>query len=295
MKSLSIITINYNNKEGLEKTINSIRNQSSSQFQYIIVDGGSTDGSIEIIKQNYDIIDIWISEKDHGIYEAMNKGVKLSSGEFLQFLNSGDWLNSSDVIETILPHLKDNIDILSGYSVRRSSEGEYNREISGSPEYLTVSSIFKSPLSHTSSFIRRSILVNRPYDENYRIVSDWKFFMEASIFDNIRYQHIDFDISVFDSSGISSSSSQLHNEERAKVLKEILPEYLNRDLTSIPPEIYRLMRQIPSAYRLHKIIIWVVSKIISTYKCLMPTRLENRDLPVINIDNSPSDRTIFHP
>lgn len=282
---LSVITINYNNKEGLLNTIASVRNQTTHEFEYIIIDGGSTDGSVDAIKENEDVIDYWVSERDHGIYEAMNKGVRAAKGKFLQFLNSGDRLNSSDVLNLILPHLTDEIDLLSGYTVRESDDGRYMREKAGSPEFLTVVSMFEAPLSHAGSFIRRQLLVNRPYDEQFRIVSDWKFFMEASLFDNVRYQHIDLDIVVFDSTGISSGASELHTLEREKVLNEILPEYLSRDLISIPSELYRQMRRVPSAYRLHKIIITIVSVIVSAYKLFMPSRVKEVDLPVIKVLN----------
>lgn len=282
---LSVITINYNNKEGLRSTIDSIRNQTTHNFEYIIIDGGSTDGSVDIIKENEDIVDYWVSERDHGIYEAMNKGVRAAKGEFLQFLNSGDWLNSSDVFKLVLPHLTGEIDLLSGYTVRKTNDGRYFRENAGSPDFMTVVSMFEAPLSHAGSFIRRQLLVNRPYDENYRIVSDWKFFMETSLFDNVRYQHIDLDIAVFDSTGISSCASDRHQIERKMVLDEILPKNLSRDLTSIPSELYRLMRRIPTAYRLQKIIIAVVSMIISAYKLFMPRRVKEVDIPVIEVVN----------
>lgn len=282
---LSVISINYNNKEGLRNTIDSVRNQTTHDFEYIIIDGGSTDGSVDVIKENRDIVDYWVSEPDHGIYEAMNKGVRVAKGDFLQFLNSGDCLNSTDVIEIILSHLIDNIDLLSGYTVRKTGDGQYLREKAGSPDFMTVVSMFEAPLSHAGSFIRRQLLVNRPYDEQYRIVSDWKFFMETSLFDNIRYQHIDLDIAVFDSMGISSGASERHTLERKKVLDEILPEYLSRDLISIPSGLYRQMRRVPTAYRLHKVIITIVSVIVSVYKLFMPARVKVVDLPVIKIVN----------
>lgn len=282
---LSIITINYNNKQGLVQTISSVRAQATRDFEYIVIDGGSTDGSVDVIKENEDIIDYWVSERDHGIYEAMNKGVKAAIGEFLQFLNSGDCLNSIDIIKLVSPHLTDKIDLLSGYTVRSTSDGRHLREKAGSPDFMTVTSMFEAPLSHAGSFIRRSLLVKRPYDEQFKIVSDWKFFMEASLFDNIRYQHIDLDIAVFDSSGISSCASDRHQMERKMVLDEILPKYLSRDLTSIPSGLYRQMRRVPTAYRLQKIIVTVVSIIISTYKLFLPTRIKEVDLPVIKVAN----------
>ena len=97
----SIITINYNNKEGLEKTIQSVLGQTFHDYQFIIIDGGSTDGSLDIIKQNADHIDYWVSEPDGGRYPAMNKGIKQAKGDFLNFMNSGDTFHSPTVLEDI--------------------------------------------------------------------------------------------------------------------------------------------------------------------------------------------------
>ena len=113
MMKLSVITINYNNKEGLKKTIESVVSQIYQDFEYIVVDGGSTDGSIDIIREYDKHIDFWISEPDRGIYNAMNKGIKFSHGEFCLFLNSGDCLLSSTSISQVFPLIPRNIDIFS--------------------------------------------------------------------------------------------------------------------------------------------------------------------------------------
>ena len=90
MKKISIITINYNNCEGLRRTIESVVNQTCRDFEYIIIDGGSTDGSVDVIKRYADNIDYWVSEPDKGIYNAMNKGIRMATGDYVQILNSGD-------------------------------------------------------------------------------------------------------------------------------------------------------------------------------------------------------------
>ena len=106
---LSIITINYNNSIGLRKTIESVVSQTDNTFEYIIVDGGSSDGSVDIIKQYADKISQWVSERDGGIYNAMNKGVRMAHGEYIMFLNSGDILYDNNVIGHVLPKLKADI------------------------------------------------------------------------------------------------------------------------------------------------------------------------------------------
>ena len=110
---LSIITINYNNAQGLGKTLNSVLTQTNTQFEHVIVDGASTDNSVEII-QHYEkdaaargIKVVWVSEKDKGIYNAMNKGIKMASGEYCQFLNSGDILSCDEVVQVMYNYLKE--------------------------------------------------------------------------------------------------------------------------------------------------------------------------------------------
>ena len=110
MNKISIITVNYNDREGLKKTIESVINQTWQDFEFIIIDGGSTDGSREVIEQYKDKIDYWISEPDKGIYNAMNKGIKAASGEFLLFLNSGDRLIDKNITEKVISKLESNIE-----------------------------------------------------------------------------------------------------------------------------------------------------------------------------------------
>ena len=96
----SIITVCYNSEKTIERTITSLRNQSYQNFEYIIIDGGSTDSTLEIIKKNLDVVSILVSEKDEGIYDAMNKGIDLASGEIIGIINSDDWYEN-DTLENI--------------------------------------------------------------------------------------------------------------------------------------------------------------------------------------------------
>ena len=124
MNKIDIITINLNNADGLKKTIESVVNQTKFDLiNYIIIDGGSTDGSLDIIKQYQDKIDYWVSEKDNGIYNAMNKGIKHIGGDgYCLFLNSGDYLHSNDVIERCMPYL------LQEYGIIYGNEWKYGKK-----------------------------------------------------------------------------------------------------------------------------------------------------------------------
>ena len=114
MCKISIITINYNEKVGFEKTIKSVLNQSYQDFEFIIIDGGSTDGSINVIEKYKDSISYWVSEPDKGVYNAMNKGIRASKGEFVIFMNGGDCFNNDLVLEEIAPMLNDEFDVYYG-------------------------------------------------------------------------------------------------------------------------------------------------------------------------------------
>lgn len=278
---LSIITINYNNKEGLKRTAESVKRQRCKDFEYIVVDGDSTDGSKAVMQEYADTIDIAISEKDTGIYNAMNKGVKVAHGDFLLFLNSGDWLNSTDVTEVILPHLNYNVDILNGYILR---EGKFKRHLPGSPKTLTISSILHSAMSHQSTFIRKSLLINRPYNENYRIISDWIFFLETSIFDSPKYQHIDFDVAVFESAGLSSNAEGLIREGKV-FWPTFLSEHAVRDISCIPPDLFVMFRQIPDSYKFQKFCIWIIRRLFNIYAFIRPKAIHKCDNPCIYLKN----------
>ena len=121
---ITIITINFNNCEGLGKTIDSVVSQSCHDYEYIVIDGGSTDGSVNVIKDNADNIDYWVSEKDDGIYNAMNKGIDHATGEYCLFLNSGDTLHDCEVIASVVPVLE--ADIVVG-AIRKCTSGYVKR------------------------------------------------------------------------------------------------------------------------------------------------------------------------
>ena len=134
MAKISIITINYNDKVGLKKTIESVINQTWRDFEFIVIDGGSTDGGKEILEQNSDKIDYWVSESDNGIFNAMNKGIKVATGDYLLFLNSGDWFYSSNVISDVEKIIDGSVDIYYGNAVfkfeKKDKIVEYDERIS---------------------------------------------------------------------------------------------------------------------------------------------------------------------
>ena len=202
---LSIITINYNNKIGLNKTIKSVINQKENNFEYIVIDGGSNDGSKEIIEKHKDDIDYWVSEPDKGIYNAMNKGIKAAKGEYLLFINSGDSLYTNNVIGMVLSNSL-SADIIYGDLHRTFPNG--NSDIVEMPDRVNINYILDNVITHPTSFIKRELLLKRGgYREDLKIVSDWAFTLEVIAFTNSTTQHISIVVSSFAMDGISSNNA----------------------------------------------------------------------------------------
>ncbi len=217
---LSIITINWNNREGLRQTMDNVLSQTArNQFEYIVVDGGANDGSGEMLKNEYDgKLDKWTSLPVKPIYQKMNIGVKMATGDYCLFLNSGDSFHDRDAIGNVLCQLHDE-DIIIGKMIFLATG---NLMQVSAP--ITLLSLYENSIPHNAAFIRRELLIKHPYDESLRIVSDWKFFVQTLIIDNASYRIIDNIISDFDCEGISSKNRDLCETERAKALKEMFPD-----------------------------------------------------------------------
>jgi glycosyltransferase involved in cell wall biosynthesis len=210
---ISIITVVYNRVNCLENSISSVLNQPDlNTFEYIIIDGGSTDGTVDIIKKHEKCITKWISEPDTGIYNAMNKGVKLAKGEYIMFLNSDDWLEVN-VMEKATNIILSNpkYDVYHGYLLIHDKEKRKNRGHGFLPTSL--------PAYQPASFVRRDINNDIPwFDENYRIAADFKFFKSLQLRKQ-RFFPMDIVVTNFSIGGLSSQS-----ESRLKELKQVLIE-----------------------------------------------------------------------
>lgn len=222
---LSIITVNLNNRDGLQKTIDSVVSQTFKDFEWIVIDGGSTDGSKELIEQYADHFAYWVSEPDKGIYNAMNKGVRAAQGEYLQFLNSGDCLKESTTLDKVF--LKSITgDIIYGDCAVRVSDTKLD-EIHYKPTF-SLKLLLDGSINHQSSFIKRELLLDEPYDESLRIVSDRKFFIRKAL-EGKSFVYINHIIATFDTTGISSTQRELLQKENDKVTLEEVPACILED------------------------------------------------------------------
>ncbi|MFV5688936.1 glycosyltransferase family 2 protein [Flavobacterium sp. ZT3R25] len=222
MPKLSIITINYNNLEGLKRTVESVINQTWQELEFVVIDGGSTDGSAAYIASQSANINYWVSEPDKGIYNAMNKGIAKATGEYLLFLNSGDHLYNNTVLQENKRYL-DNYDLIYfNLQIRNDT----NSKIVIYPDKLCFSDLYDGYLPHPSTFIKKALFeIVGLYDENLKIVSDWKFFILAIFKYQCSYVKISETISTYYLDGISSITDS--SEERNQVLNEYFSEYIN--------------------------------------------------------------------
>lgn len=194
---ISIITVVYNGKKYLEETIHSVINQTYDNVEYIIIDGGSTDGTLDIIRKYENQIDYWISERDHGIYDAMNKGITLASGEWINFMNAGDIFYNTTVIKEIFLQKIHYCDIIYGHhEVRYPNKKRI--AVVGQMKDLWKGSQF----SHQSAFISSHFHINNKFNITNRIGADFEFFYN-SYKNGVHFKFVDIIISSISSGGLS--------------------------------------------------------------------------------------------
>jgi glycosyltransferase involved in cell wall biosynthesis len=223
---LSIVTINRNNAKGLQKTIESVLSQIFSEIEYVIIDGGSTDESVQVIKLYASKISYWVSELDTGIYNAMNKGILNSRGEYLLFLNSGDWL-----VENVLNDIdieSFNEDIVYGNIIVEYENDLRSVSAGCAKKNLTFYDFYNDTIRHQAAFIKRNLLLEAGlYNENYTIISDWLFFVNTIVYGNAKIKYIDVNISHFDAYGIGNTETA--QIERKNALELLLPKKIIDD------------------------------------------------------------------
>ena len=223
---ISIVTINWNDVKGLDKTIQSVVQQSCPDIEYIVIDGGSTDGSVELIKKNSSFIHYWVSEKDGGIYDAMNKGTAQVTGDYCLYLNSGDFLYHKDVIAWFVEAASksEEVDIFSCDILCTKNERHYNKV--SSPNEITLEWYLTSAIFHPVTFIRTELVKNMPYRTDYKIISDWIFFFNQLILNNAKYKHLPFVSTIFDLNGVSATQKDSAVAERSRFLPTVLPQFV---------------------------------------------------------------------
>jgi glycosyltransferase involved in cell wall biosynthesis len=243
---LSIITINLNNKEGLLKTIESVVKQTYTNFEYIIIDGNSSDGSIDCLKQYSDKITFYVSEPDSGIYNAMNKGIIKATGEYCLFLNSGDYFVCSEILSQIVS-LNFSEDFVYGDMKFHNDSGK--ELISCFPDKLNIQFFYNSSICHQATLIKRELFIKYgKYNENNNLISDWEFLFLRIILDKCTYRKINLIITYYDMyNGLSVKFDKERIKEQKKIFEENIPDFtkdLLVDYLSINDELKTIKKSI---------------------------------------------------
>lgn len=260
---LSIITINRNNAEGLEKTLQSVSAQTFREFEYVVVDGASTDSSVEVIKKYESSFAHmkWVSEPDKGIYDAMNKGLRMASGDYIQILNSADCLASGDVTEKMLSALEEagNPSILYGNMVKCFPDGRKLVDKCFAGQEITMLGMYTGTLNHDPAYIRRNLFEQYGYyDESLKIVSDWKWYVQAIILGGEKPKYVDLNVTLFDMTGISETNKELDKAERKQVLELMFPHAILADYErfAFPLDQVKRLQRHPWAYKM----VWFLER-----------------------------------
>ncbi|MBF8150977.1 glycosyltransferase [Winogradskyella sp. F6397] len=259
---ISIITINYNDLEGLQKTMKSVLGQTYTDIEYIIIDGGSEDGSKAYIESCEQDLAYWVSEPDNGIYNAMNKGIAHATGDYLLFLNSGDWLLDDLVIENFVNFIPVE-DIIYGKIKWIKEQKIWDDDFSNK---ITFKYFSKASLPHQGSFIKHKLFREiGNYDEKLKITSDWKFFVLAIYKYNCSFKRINMFISMCNRDGLSClpESWPLILKEREETMKTYFPAFYS-DLAIYENVEEKLLTKIHKLKRNQR--FWISKALIKIFK-----------------------------
>lgn len=250
-KFISIVTINLNNINGLISTVQSVISQEFKNYEFILIDGGSVDGSREYIISNCKNFDSWVSEPDNGIFQAMNKGIKLATSEFIMFLNSGDKFLSSDSLFKLFKSGKlnnvESVYYFDGYMTENSC---IKRKVF-TPSKITLNQFFNSTVPHSGfSIIPQNLFIKYGYyNTETRYCADWEHFLKLFLYGIPFVKIPEVDISLFEIGG-ASYSDNARKEREQLILKYgnifsdhlLLNRFISREKKFIFKILFRLLK-----------------------------------------------------
>ena len=226
--TISIITVNYNDASGLGRTIESVVGQVKAPDEFIVIDGGSSDGSSGIISDNESHLSSWVSEPDNGVYHAMNKGLRMANGDYVLFLNSGDTFASEQTLEQISKRLGDAKDLYYGDAVLM--KGETRGERRAYPSQLRFSYLAHATVVHQAQLIKRKLFDEVSYyNEDRKFASDWEFLIRAVCLHQATHEYLAIPFTAYNLDGMSSdeANEDALKEERNAVLERYFPAFIN--------------------------------------------------------------------
>lgn len=213
---ITVVTVVFNGVEFLEKTIESVINQTYDNIEYIVIDGGSADGTVDIIKKYEDKITCWVSEPDKGIYDAMNKGIDLATGDWINFMNAGDVFFDNSTVKTLSTELDSNAIIMYGDTMNDYGAYEVLKKS------LNLSGIIYGMIfCHQSVFVKTSYHKANKFSSNYSICGDHEFFLKAYIENSDSFKCIALPIARFLTTGLSGSNEIELVMQKINILKSL--------------------------------------------------------------------------
>lgn len=209
---ISVITVSYNAVSTIEATILSVINQTYPNIEYIIIDGGSTDGTVDIIKKYVDKIAYCVSEPDEGIYDAMNKGILIAKGEWINFMNAGDAFCNSDTLEFFFRGISEGVDIAYGDTIVTLSIGNFKQK-NKSLDSIIHGMVF----GHQASFVKAELMKEWKFDTSFKSSADYHFFYQAYK-KNRKFQYIPLEVAYYEGeTGMSVKNHLVAYKEDAQI------------------------------------------------------------------------------
>lgn len=247
---ISIITVTYNAAAVLEQAVRSVIGQDYSNIEYIIIDGESTDDTLDIIKKYEDEIAFWVSESDHGIYDAMNKGLAYATGDYIYYLGADDCLLVPTSISQVASYLqeKPKVDVLCASVMMVDAGNRMEKVYSSDFSEKDVMSGYNTP--HQGMFVRREILQTCRFDTSYHIAADYKNFLKFYLDSDIALQTTELIVAYYANDGISGDGTEAQRMEDVRALEE----------NGIHTAAYYAKKQQEKSSQMKNILRWIFDK-----------------------------------
>lgn len=247
---ITVVTVVFNDVQHIEETILSVVNQTYPNIEYIIIDGGSTDGTVDIIKKYEERIAYWVSEPDKGIYDAMNKGIQKAMGEWINFMNAGDVYAANDVLVQLMQCEHSEARILRGNIIRVYPHMKV-KSVGVTTNTPNMMDMFNNTFHHQACLIQKSLFEEVGfYSLQYRLCSDWKFFFDCVVLHHIKSRYMDVTVALFRMDGNSTNHSVLYLKEQEEYLETLYGQELFELLREL--SVYRKSGLIRMYYKIRK-------------------------------------------
>lgn len=268
MSTFSIVTVNLNNKDGLKKTIESILSQDTDDYELIVIDGASVDGSLDVIQEYSDKISYWVSEPDAGPYDAMNKGIEKASGKYLHFLNSGDYYYSKEVLSSIKSKAE-NFEIIWGNTCYVYPNKRILTKFDPNDPITALSLENYGCINHQAVFIKSDIIKNCGYNLKYKVLADYDFFYNKIICQKCSVKRVDDIVVYFETNGMSNNPqyADIAALERKNIRAKFLPGLVIDDYDDFSyfvrdPEFYKLFKKILLTRNIKSFLVFLVRLVV---------------------------------